>query len=144
MPDHRASIYVNREGVIGRWAIECFEVFGYTEEEALGRSLDLIVPKGLRSLHWRGFDRAIQREQMKHQFAVIRVPATHKDGSIVAARFTEETLVLGDDGMVAGVRVTVAGRDPEWVAAAYRLMLAIVSIAERVWRFISSLRAGAH
>jgi PAS domain S-box-containing protein len=119
-------------------------MFGYTQDEALGQSLDLIIPKALRPLHWRGFNRAIETGRMKHSRAVLRVPATYRDGSIIAVRFTEETLVHGKDGTVDGVVVTVAGRDSAWVTLAYRLVLAALVIGERMWRLVRPARAEGH
>jgi hypothetical protein len=69
---------------------------------------------------------------MKHPRAVLRVPAMHKDGSIIAVRLTGETLAHDENGGVSGVVVTVAGRDPGWVAQAYRSGLAVLATWQRM------------
>lgn len=54
-----AMIYSDNEGMICGWnaAAEC--LFGYAKEEAIGQSLDLIIPERLREAHWAGFNRAM-------------------------------------------------------------------------------------
>lgn len=59
---------------------------------------------------------------------------------ILAVRFTGETLVHGEDGTIEGVVVTVAGRDPGWVALAYRTGLVVIEAAQRVWRSVGAAR----
>ncbi len=41
--------------------------FGFSSAEALGQSLDLIVPGHLRPAHWRGFDDAMANGVLKLQ-----------------------------------------------------------------------------
>ncbi len=54
-----AIIYSNQQGMIERWNAAATAMFGYTATEALGQSLDLIIPEHLRAAHWRGFNAAI-------------------------------------------------------------------------------------
>ncbi len=54
-----AVIYANREGVIERWNAAAVAMFGFGAEEALGQSLDMMIPEHLRKAHWRGFDAAM-------------------------------------------------------------------------------------
>ena len=53
-----AVIYANRSGAIIRWNRASAALFGFSAEEALGQSLDLIIPEHLRASHWRGFEAA--------------------------------------------------------------------------------------
>ena len=55
-----ALIYSGTDGSIRRWNRAAESLFGYSAFEALGQSLDLIIPERLREAHWRGFDAAIQ------------------------------------------------------------------------------------
>ena len=52
MPD--AVIYADGEGIIQFWNYGAERIFGYAEREALGQSLDIIVPENLRQRHWMG------------------------------------------------------------------------------------------
>lgn len=54
-----AAIYANRGGVIERWNAAAVAMFGFGAEEALGQSLDMMIPDRLRKAHWRGFDSAM-------------------------------------------------------------------------------------
>ncbi|WP_420473791.1 PAS domain-containing protein [Noviherbaspirillum sp. ST9] len=55
-----ALIYSGTDGTIQRWNRAAEALFGFGASEALGQSLDLIIPEHLRASHWRGFDAAIQ------------------------------------------------------------------------------------
>src|ERR1700740_1605322 len=57
-----AIIYADRLGVIIRWNRASAALFGFSAEDALGQSLDLIIPEHLRAPHWRGFEAAITNE----------------------------------------------------------------------------------
>lgn len=73
-----ALIYADREGIIRAWNPGATALFGFTEAEALGQSLDLIIPVHLRDAHWRGFDRAIARGSCSREVRTTR--GTHQDG----------------------------------------------------------------
>lgn len=61
-----ALIYADREGIIRRWNVGAEAVFGFSAGEAIGQSLDLIIPERLRAPHWRGFDAAMMRGAAQH------------------------------------------------------------------------------
>ena len=54
-----AVVYADREGIIRRWNRAAAAMFGFSAAEALGQSLDLVIPERLRAAHWRGFDAAM-------------------------------------------------------------------------------------
>lgn len=54
-----ALIHADREGRITVWNPAAAALFGFTAEEALGQSLDLIIPEHLRAAHWQGYHRAM-------------------------------------------------------------------------------------
>ena len=56
-----AVICINHSGAIIRWNPACTALFGFSAEEALGQSVDLIIPEHLRAAHWSGFDAAMAR-----------------------------------------------------------------------------------
>ena len=59
-----ALVYADRDGKIVRWNQAAFSLFGYSAAEALGQSLDLIIPERLRAVHWTGFDSAMASGSM--------------------------------------------------------------------------------
>lgn len=75
-----ALIYADRQGIIRAWNAQAEAVFGYRAEEALGQSLDLIIPERYRAAHWTGFDRAMERGHTMHGAEVRTTRSRHKDG----------------------------------------------------------------
>jgi nitric oxide dioxygenase len=64
-------------------------VFGYQPEEALGQTLDLIVPERLRARHWEGFRRVIATGVTRYgRDQLLAVPATGKDGGRISVEFS--------------------------------------------------------
>ena len=59
MPE--ALIFADLQGIIQRWNPGAENVFGFTSAEAVGQSLDLIIPERMRKAHWEGFNKAIER-----------------------------------------------------------------------------------
>jgi len=99
-----AIIFADRVGLIRVWNAGAEAVFGYAEHEAVGRSLDLIIPERFRSAHWTAFDRAISTGQTKHGREAMTTRAVAKDGSDL---YVDLSFALVDDG-AGGVRGAVA------------------------------------
>jgi PAS domain S-box-containing protein len=84
-----AIIYADAEGVIRMWNRGATRIFGFAEAEALGRSLDLIIPKNLRERHWQGFHATMHTGQSRYgDGQILSVPAVRKDGTRVSVEFT--------------------------------------------------------
>jgi PAS domain S-box-containing protein len=87
MPD--AIVYADAEGVIRLWNRGATRIFGFSEAEALGRSLDLIIPENLRERHWQGYRATMRTGQSRYgDGQLLSVPAVRKDGSRVSVEFT--------------------------------------------------------
>jgi PAS domain S-box-containing protein len=97
-----AVIVCGSDGVIGFWNAAAERLFGFAPTEALGSSLDLIVPERLRARHWAGFDKALATGQTRYEHDVLHVPATHKDGRALSIAFTVG-LLLGPERKVTGL-----------------------------------------
>ena len=91
-----AVVICDRDGVIRFWNAAAEHLFGFAPTEALGSSLDLIVPERFRARHWAGYDKAIASGQTRYDHNVLRVPATHKDGGALSIAFTVG-LLLGPE-----------------------------------------------
>src|SRR6185369_15719482 len=92
----------DRDGVIRFWNAAAERLFGFAPTEALGSSLDLIIPERLRARHWAGFEKALATGQTRYEHDVLRVPATHKDGRALSIAFTVG-LLLGPERKVTGL-----------------------------------------
>ena len=97
-----AIIASDAEGIIVLWNAGAERVFGYTEDEALGRSLDLITPERLRARHWEGYARSMRTGTTKYGTTLLKVPAAHKDGRAMSIAFTV-SMLFGADGKVSSV-----------------------------------------
>ena len=97
-----AIIYANRSGEIIRWNRAATALFGFSAEEALGQSLDLIIPEHLRASHWRGFNAAMTNGATKLQGRPTLTRALHKSGRKLYVEMTF-AIVRGDaEGEVLG------------------------------------------
>src|SRR5687768_17140896 len=76
-----AMIFADGEGIIRLWNARAAEMFGYAAAEAIGKSLDLIIPQHLRAAHWQGYRRAIAAGRTRSDARPMLTRGTHKDGS---------------------------------------------------------------
>ena len=87
-----AIIAAATDGKIILWNPAATRLFGFTAEEALGQSLDLIIPERLRARHWEGYRQVMATGHTKYGSEVLRVPAQHKDGKTLSIAFTVSLL----------------------------------------------------
>ena len=105
-----AVICTNQSGTIIRWNHASTALFGYSAEEAIGQSVDLIIPQHLRTPHWRGFDAAMKSGALKLQGRPTLTRALHKSGRRLYVEMTfaivkgdTESEVLGSVAMARDV-----------------------------------------
>ena len=99
MPD--ALIFADKGGLIRAWNAGAEAVFGFSAAEAIGQSLDLIIPERLRAAHWLGFHRAMARGTTSHGAEVRTTRGAHKDGHKLYVDMSFG-VVKDDDGAVLG------------------------------------------
>jgi PAS domain S-box-containing protein len=84
-----AIIAADRDGIIFFWSPGAERVFGYPIGDAIGRSLDLIVPERLRERHWDGYRTTIATGKSRYGDGdVLSVPALHQNGTTISVEFT--------------------------------------------------------
>ena len=76
-----ALIYADREGKIRRWNAAAQALFGFSQEQALGQSLDLIIPEHLRAGHWRGFQAAMATGALRLHGQATLTRSLHASGA---------------------------------------------------------------
>ena len=103
-----ALIYADRTGTIVRWNAAASQLFGYGADEALGASLDLIIPEHLRAAHWSGFEAALANGHTKLQGRPTLTRAVHKSGSKL---YVEMTFALVKDADGAAIGSVAMARD---------------------------------
>ena len=70
------------------WNTAATRIFGYSEEEALGNTLDLIVPERQRQRHNEGYSTSMETGTTRYGTSLLKVPARHKDGRTLSIAFT--------------------------------------------------------
>lgn len=76
-------------GIIRLWNPGAARIFGFTAEEAVGRSLDIIIPERLRARHWDGYHAMMASGQSRYAGGdTLSVPALRKDGAQISVEFT--------------------------------------------------------
>lgn len=102
-----ALIYADRSGTIHAWNAAAQALFGFSAEEALGQSLDLIIPPHLREAHWRGFHRAIERGAAGSR-AARTTRGVHQDGRKL---YVEMSFCIVTDGQGQVLGSAAVARD---------------------------------
>lgn len=98
-----AIVYADAEGLIRFWNKGAAALFGWSAEEAIGRSLDIIIPEKLRERHWQGWRQVMATGQSRYAAGeTLAVPGQRKDGSRVSLEFTILPFPA-DQGGVAGM-----------------------------------------
>lgn len=97
-----AVIVADAGGTINLWNPAAEHMFGFTPDEALGSSLDLIIPERLRERHWIGYGKTMATGETRYGHDLLRVPAVHKDGRALSIAFTV-ALLFGPQRDVTGI-----------------------------------------
>jgi PAS domain S-box-containing protein len=98
-----AIIAADRDGLITFWNPGAERIFGHEAREAVGQSLDIIIPERLRAAHWRGFTEVMRTGQSRYGTGdLLSVPGIRRDGHRVSLEFT--IVPIGDaEGRLVGM-----------------------------------------
>ena len=83
-----AIIVVDAHEKIVLWNAAATRIFGYSEDEALGNSLDLIIPERHRQRHNEGCRKSMDTGITRYGTSLLKVPALHQSGSMLSIAFT--------------------------------------------------------
>ena len=108
-----AVIFADGEGTIRLWNSGAQTIFGYSPEEALGNSLDLIIPEGLRERHWKGYHKVMETGDTRYGREVLAVPAIGKNGRRISIEFTI-ILLTNDAGETLGTAALIRDVTKSW------------------------------
>jgi PAS domain S-box-containing protein len=100
-----AIIVAEVGGAITLWNPAAVRMFGFSEQEALGQPLDMIIPERLRKRHWDGFHKTMLTGETKYGTDLLRVPAVDKGGRSMSVAFTVALLfsAAGKPAAIAAV-----------------------------------------
>jgi PAS domain S-box-containing protein len=83
-----AVVVCDPQGAIICWNAAATRIFGFTEEDALGQSLDIIIPERQRQRHWDGYKKTMETGVTRYGSDLLKVPALHKEGRPLSIAFT--------------------------------------------------------
>ena len=110
-----AIVAADPSGAIIFWNGGAERVFGYPAEQALGGSLDLIVPEKQRSRHWAGYEKVMATGATKYGDTLLSVPAMHRDGRRLSIEFSV-ALLRDPDGKITGIAAVIRDVTERWNA----------------------------
>ncbi len=108
-----AVIFAGRDGRIQLWNRACERMFGFTAAEAVGQSMDIIIPEKHRAKHWEGYDAVMKSGVTKYGSDPLAVPALTKDGRRISIEF-HIVLVRDDVGQVLGAGAILQDVSARW------------------------------
>ena len=85
---HDAIIMADREGIIRLWNKGAEIIFGYSQVEAIGQSLNIIIPENLQERHNRGYQQVMESGRSRYASEILAVPALKKDGTRISVEFS--------------------------------------------------------
>ena len=98
-----AIVATDRDGLIRYWNPGAERIFGHSREEAVGQSLDLIIPENLRARHWQGYRQVMQTGESRYGHGdLLAVPGLRKDGARISVEFTIVPL-KDESGQIEGM-----------------------------------------
>jgi PAS domain S-box-containing protein len=101
-----AIVVCDAQGHVIFWNAAATRMFGHSQEEALGHSLDMIVPERLRKRHGEGYDHSMATGTTRYGNDVLRVPAIDKQGRPMSIAFTV-AMLHGPDGKVNAIAAVI-------------------------------------
>lgn len=96
-----AIIFSDPQGLIQVWNPAASRIFGFSQQEALGQSLDIIIPERFRKAHWRGFERALADRETRYAGQALTTRSLRSDGSTIYVDLSF-SIVTGPDGVALG------------------------------------------
>ena len=108
-----AVLLADTDGTITFWNAAATRVFGWPEDEAVGRNLDLIIPERLRERHWDGWRHVVATGTTQYGDRLLEVPAAHRDGRPLSIAFTV-SLLTDAAGAVTGIAAVVRDDTERW------------------------------
>lgn len=109
-----AVIVADPDGNIVGWNAAATRIFGFSEAEALGHNLTLIIPERLRHRHNVGFDKSMETGTTRYGSQLLKVPANHKDGRALSIAFTV-AMLFDDNHKVTGVAAVIRDETARWL-----------------------------
>ncbi|WP_409568143.1 PAS domain-containing protein [Methylobacterium sp. E-066] len=108
-----AVVVADPDGAITVWNPAAERIFGFTADDALGQTLDLITPERHRRRHWDGYAKTMRTGVTRYGAETLRVPAIHKDGHQLSIAFTVGMIRDASD-RVTGIVAVIRDETERW------------------------------
>jgi PAS domain S-box-containing protein len=108
-----AVVVCDAAGAIIVWNDAAVRMFGFSHEEALGKSLDIIIPERQRQRHWDGYNKSMATGETRYGNDVLRVPALHRDGRNLSIAFTV-AMLYDEERKVTAIVAVVRDETQRW------------------------------
>ena len=108
-----AVVVADPTGIIRFWNAAAVRMFGHTEQDAIGASLDIIIPEKLRERHWDGYRQTMASGKTKYGERLLAVPALRADGTRISVEFTV-TLLHDESGGIHGIAAILRDVTARW------------------------------
>jgi PAS domain S-box-containing protein len=108
-----AIVFADREGIIRIWNAGAEAMFGYRADEAVGQSLDLIVPERFRKRHWDGYHTVMATGETKYGRELLAVPGATRGGDRISLEFSI-SLLKGPTGEPLGAAAVLRDVTERW------------------------------
>ena len=83
-----AVVISDAQGIIIYWNPAAERIFGFSKAEAIGSTMDFIIPERLRHRHNEGYEHSMQTGTTRYGDKLLTVPALHKSGKPLSIAFT--------------------------------------------------------
>ena len=108
-----AVVVADPSGVIRFWNAAAVRMFGHPEQDAIGASLDILIPEKLRERHWDGYRQTMASGKTKYGERLLAVPALRADGTRISVEFTV-TLLPDPSGAIRGIAAILREVTARW------------------------------
>jgi len=106
-----AMIFADRDGRIRLWNDAAERLFGYTAEQAVGQSLDIVIPEHLRARHWAGYRMAMESGATKHSGRPMLTKGLHRSGATLYAEMSFAVVREPKGGILGSIAVAREPRE---------------------------------
>jgi PAS domain S-box-containing protein len=109
-----AVVITDEAGTVTYWNDASARLFGWSPDEAIGRSLDLIIPERLRDRHWAGYRRVMATGHIEDPARLLQVPALHRDGRRLSIAFRVTLLPSTDQLRRPAIAAVIRDDTERW------------------------------
>jgi nitric oxide dioxygenase len=106
-------VLADAHGTILYWNAGATAIFGFTATEAIGQSLNIIIPEAQRDRHWTGYRRVMATGETRYARDLLAVPGLHRDGHRLSIEF-HVVLVRDAAGTPSGIAAIIRDVTERW------------------------------